>query len=181
MISTVADPALDELEHTLAILAGMTSNKLLQESIAEMDKILNELEEGLALLPPAMREGLIARISRTRQLLSSFKGNTSDNSTQDNPLANGKVYTVKPPIHLKHFSLYPMTREILIDGVSHKIPQAEMNVLYALAESPGKSVTFTTSHSLLTRLSFLRRKFPILRSILQTMSKGTYMLHSEKK
>jgi hypothetical protein len=86
-----------------------------------------------------------------------------------------------PLIELEEMILNPVTREVAINGLKTKLPKSEFAVLYSLAARSGQEVFLGTEHSLLTRLSNIRRLLPTLKPLIESVGKGRYILHCKYK
>jgi hypothetical protein len=84
-----------------------------------------------------------------------------------------------PDIHLHEFSLYPRTRELVVDRVRHRLPPFAFRVIYELASNANNPVSFNITHSFHSRLSNVRRDIPILRTMIENVSPGYYQLNSK--
>jgi hypothetical protein len=131
-------------------------------------------------IPSPVKDGLDSTLKRVNDSLQLIKLQYSSPLESDGTFEKIGLGAL-PDIHLEEFHLIPANKEVIIGGESTRIAPAEFKVLYGLASHCGQPFNLGSSHSLLTRLSNLRRQFPILKSRIESLGGGTYVLNCKVK
>jgi hypothetical protein len=101
--------------------------------------------------------------------------NNMDDSLQHREVVDRSV------LKFKDMVINPLTKEMTMDGKTVKLPPREMDIIVKLARNRGKPVQFKIDSSHLTRISTLRRHFPKLKILIESLGKGEYILHPALK
>jgi hypothetical protein len=170
--------------------ASQVVNSLLNESVEDMGlspEIIKHLEDiestiaqveltirDLRSIPDPVRDGLESTLKKINHSISLIKLQYQSPLDNEGKIERSGIGQL-PDIHLEEFSLYPSTKEISLGKKRVRLPPAEFKVAYSLAVRSGQTVNLGSSHSLLTRLSNLRRMVPELKSRIESLGGGSYV------
>lgn len=181
---------LDNLNITLngveSLLAGVSDMGLSPEILKQLDDIeatLTQVEltiKDLGSIPSPVKDGLQMTLDKVHQSLAVIRLQYQSPVDSEGRMERVGIGGL-PDIYLEEFSLHPATKEIVIDGETKRLSPAEFKVLYSLASRCGQEVNLGSSHTLLTRLSVIRRISPMFKSRIESLGGGKYVLNCKLK
>lgn len=141
-----------------------------KDTVDELTRLLADISGTIHMLelPLSLKRSLYQTLTDANAKLDELKGVAVDSGLDiDAGLRTKYIF--------KEFQLDSLTRTVTVDGKSKVLPPKEMEVLVRLASSPGEYVELERVHSTLTRLSRIRREFPVFKMLIKVRD-GQYML-----
>lgn len=176
--------SLDDVANLLAGDDGIVGfNPDIIKHIDEIENTLLQVEltiKDINSIPGPIKEGLNSTLKRVHDSLSIIRLQYTSPLDVDGSIERSGIGAL-PILELEEFTLYPSSKEVVVNGEASKLPPAEFKVLYSLASRCGQVVNLGSSHSLLTRLSNLRRQIPVLKSRIESLGSGVYQLNCKNK
>jgi hypothetical protein len=131
-------------------------------------------------IPVTLKSGISSTLKEVDSSVKQLKDLASSPINESGRIETSGIGDM-PIISLESATLYPLTKEVEIEGVKHRLPRAEFVVLYSLAARCGQEVALGKDHSLLTRLSTIRRMLPAIKPKIESVGQGRYILHCKYK
>lgn len=162
----------------------MAINPSLLVELDEIKELIRDVDNTLSSIPSlsvTLRTGLKMTLQQAIDRLEALKLTDTPSISPNKKQIEISGVGSKPVIELDFMTLRPATKEVVYEGRVIRLPRAEFLILYTLAASAGKEVNLGTGHSLLTRLSAIRRSIPATKQRIESLGKGKYVLNATKK
>jgi hypothetical protein len=162
---------------------GMYNPEVLK-LIQKIDTLLQDLTVTVAdsrSIPTTLKIGIEATLKEIDASIKTAKDLVSLPIDEDTGKIDPSGVGSRPVIELEDMTLLPASKEVVIDGHHIRLPRAEFIVLYSLASRAGQEVLLGKHHSLLTRLSAIRRTIPSIKPKIESLGRGKYILNCKFK
>jgi hypothetical protein len=158
----------------------MAYNPELIRQIEKVESLVKHVDSAIgetSSISPVIKSGLTVTLQQIKEALAMIKDITSSPVDSDTGKIVGHGVAGRPEIELDGMTLRPAKKEVDVAGRTVRLPRAEFVVLYELALRAGQEVLLGPGHSILTRMSNIRRAIPEIKPKIEALGRGRYVLH----